>query len=495
MNILLVYPETPPTFWNFQEVLSFVSKKSSEPPLGLLTVAALLPEEWGKELVDLNVGELEDRQIRRADFVFLGGMNVHRSSFRQVIERCHRLGTPVVAGGPLATTEYSEFPEVDYFVLNEAEITLPMFIDDVRAGRSLRPVYRSEEFPDIRQSPIPMWNLLDRDQYSGLNLQYSRGCPFDCEFCGIAFLNGKKVRTKTAQQFLAELESLYEWGWRGEVFVVDDNFIGNKVKLKRDVLPLTIDWQRERGYPFQFTTEVSINLADDIVLISQLVEAGFEHVFVGIETVNDASLQECGKSQNRMRDTVSSVKRLQSNGLIVSAGFIIGFDNDTADIFDIQTSFIEESGIPVAMVGLLNAPTGSRLFRRMGEEKRLKTFMSGDNMDGSLNFVPKLDEGFLRNGYRKLVTAIYSPSVYFKRLRTFFSSYKLPGFKRVTINADQFKALFRAFWILGIRDEARLHFWRLFFSCLIKSPRKIVLAVTMAVFGLHFRKVAAAISR
>ncbi|HUX20898.1 MAG TPA: B12-binding domain-containing radical SAM protein [Spirochaetia bacterium] len=492
MKILLIYPKTPPTFWNFQEALKFVAKRSSEPPLGLLTVAALLPPEWEKRLIDLNVAKLREEEIRWADYVFLGGMNVHRSSFREVVQRCHAQGVKVVAGGPLATTEYADFPEVDYFVLNEAEITLPLFIEDLVSGEPRR-IYSSSEFPDLTGTPAPMWELLDLRYYASLSVQYSRGCPFDCEFCGIAFLNGRKVRTKSAEQFVAEVDGLYSTGWRSSVFIVDDNFIGNKAKLKREVLPALTRWQVEHGYPFGFTTEVSINLADDTELMVQLVNAGFEHVFVGIETVNDTSLAECGKTQNRKRDILASVKKLQSNGLVVSGGFIVGFDNDPADIFEQQSAFIRDSGIAVAMVGLLNAPTGTRLFDRLRSEKRLRTYMSGDNMDGSLNFTPVLDEGLLRAGYRQLVQAIYSPSVYFDRLTTFFRHYRAPKRRPASLNASQVGAFFKSLWILGVVDEGRRYFWKLLFTRLLRYPSTLAMAITMAVYGYHFRKIAESI--
>lgn len=492
MKILLVYPKTPPTFWSFQEAMRFIAKKSSEPPLGLLTVAALLPAAWEKQLVDLNVSALSDEQIRWADYVFLGGMNIHRSSFREIVDRCHSLGVQVVAGGPLATTEHGDLPEVDYFVLNEAEVTLPQFLEDLKAGRPRR-VYSSDRFPALSETPAPLWNLLNQDAYSNLSLQYSRGCPFDCEFCSIAVLNGSKVRTKSAAQFLGELDGLYSAGWRSAVFIVDDNFIGNKAKLKRELLPALIRWQSDHRYPFTLTIEVSIDLSDDEELIELLVDAGVQHVFVGIETVNEASLQECGKTQNRRRDTLSSVRRLQSSGLIVSGGFIIGFDNDPEDIFEIQSSFIEASGMPVAMVGLLNAPTGTRLFERLRREGRLTSCMSGDNMDGSLNFTPRLDEHFLRSGYRRLVREIYSPRTYFRRLETFFRSYRPPKSKAFSINGTQLGAFFRSLWILGVVDEGRRYFWKLLFERLLFYPRSLVVAVTMAVYGYHFRKIAESI--
>ncbi len=489
MKILLINPKSPPTFWNFDGALEFIGKKSSEPPLGLLTVAAMLPTDWELRLVDLNVSELSDREIERADYVLLGGMSIQRSSFLEVVQRCRDMGRKVIAGGPLVTTEHETLGEIDHLVIGEAESVLPQLIDDLSGGR-LKPVYRSAEYPDMRESPVPRWELLDLGAYANLSMQYSRGCPFDCEFCNIGVLNGKGVRTKSRSQFMGEIQSLYDCGWRGALFVVDDNFIGNKRKLRQEILPALIEWQRMRGYPFSLTTECSINLADDAELLSLVVEAGFEHVFVGIETVHDAGLSECGKSQNRRRDLLSSVRTLQGAGLMVSAGFIVGFDSDPENIFELQSAFIQESGIPVAMVGLLSAPSGTKLYERLASERRLRSNMSGNNMDGTLNFVPKLDETFLLEGYRKLVQSLYAPRAYFKRLATFLRAYGSRPQKPASLTGTQIAAFLRALWRLGVKDVSRPYFWRLLISSLFKGPRTFVTAVTLSIYGYHFRRIA-----
>jgi len=412
MKILLVYPETPSTFWSFHDALKFVSKKSAEPPLGLITVAAMLPDNWEKKLIDMNVSRLEDKHLLWADYVFLSGMNVHIKSFKEVVRRCNKLGVKIVAGGPLCTTQYQDFLGIDHFVLNEAEITLPLFIKDLINGTP-KHVYASNEFPDISSTPIPMWELLDKKKYASMSIQYSRGCPYDCEFCSITMLNGRRPRTKSKEQFLAELDELYKQGWRGGLSVVDDNFIGNKRKLKSEILPAVIKWSRERNYPFKFITEVSINLADDEELTNLMVEAGFGSIFVGIETPNEDSLIECGKSQNRKRDLIESINKLQQKGMIVSAGFIVGFDNDKQNVFDQQINFIQKSGIVSAMVGLLNAPTGTKLFKRLKSENRMLENFSGDNMDGSINFIPKMNYRDLIGGYKKILDTIYSQREYY----------------------------------------------------------------------------------
>ncbi|MDZ7725620.1 MAG: DUF4070 domain-containing protein [candidate division KSB1 bacterium] len=488
MNILFINPETPSTFWSFKNALSFVSKSASDIPLGLVTVAAMLPAHWEKKLIDMNVDRLHDKDIRNADYIFLGGMNVQIKSFKQVIKRCNELDTPVVAGGPLVTTDYQEFLGVDHFILNEAEITLPQFLKDLENGTP-KHIYQTDRFPDIDNTPRPMWELLNMKKYASMNLQYSRGCPFDCEFCSITMLNGRKPRTKGRDQLLKELDSLYNQGWRGAVFIVDDNFIGKKTKLKQDILPALRDWQERHDYAFHFTTEVSLNLADDDELLKLMVEAGFQHTFIGIETPNDDSLIECGKIQNQKRDMVQSVKKLQNYGLIVSGGFIVGFDQDPPSIFEQQIRFIQSSGIVTAMVGLLNAPSGTKLFKRMQNENRLIHIMSGDNMDGSINFVPKMEYKRLMRGYKQILTGIYSQKAYYERLKTFLKEYQLPLSGKRNITLSELKAFFRSIWRLGVQEKGRRYYWKLILHCLRHYPHKLSTAITMAVYGFHFRRV------
>lgn len=490
MKILLVYPETPSTFWSFKDALDFVSKKSAEPPLGLITVAAMLPQDWDLKLIDTNVSTLTEEQIIWADYVFLSGMSVHVRSFKDILMLCNKLGAKVVAGGPLATTQYKEFLGVDHFVLNEAEITLPRFLKDLENGNP-KYIYKSDEFPDVTETPIPRWDLLEMDKYASMSLQYSRGCPYDCEFCSITMLNGRVPRTKTKEQFLAELDRLYKLGWKGGLSVVDDNFIGNKRKLKNEILPALIDWSKQHKYPFHLITEVSINLADDDELLRMMVEAGFYSVFVGIETPNNGSLEECGKSQNLQRDLVSAINKLQKKGMIVSGGFIVGFDNDTESIFDEQEQFIRHSGIASAMVGILNAPIGTKLFKRLKTENRLLENWSGNNMDCSINFVPKMKYDILMRGYSKLIHNIYSPKDYYDRIKDFLNIYQLPKWWPNNLTLDEVKAFFRLLWKIGIRESGRKHFWKLFAFSLFKYPRKFPIAMTLSVYGSHFRRIAA----
>ena len=488
MKILFVYPETPSTFWSFRNALKFISKKSAEPPLGLLTLAAMLPEEWEKKLIDMNVSRLKDEHLQWADYVFITGMNVHIKSFQEVVKRCNEIGVKVVAGGPMCTTDYEKLLGVDHFVLNEAEVTLPIFMKDLENGCA-KHIYTSNEFPDISLTPIPLWNLLEKKKYASMSVQYSRGCPFNCEFCSITMLNGHRPRTKSKQQFLAELESLYQQGWRGGVFIVDDNFIGNKRKLKTELLPALIEWSKKRKYPFSFVTEATINLADDDELVQLMVTAGFNTAFIGIETPNDDSLAECGKTQNQQRDMVALVKKLQRHGLNVSGGFIVGFDQDPPNIFEKQIEFIQKSGIVTAMVGLLNAPSGTRLFQRMKSENRLLNIMSGDNMDGSMNFVPKMNLQNLKEGYKKIVRTIYSQKEYYERVKTFLQEYHLPSLKTPKITFCEIRAFLKSLWVLGVLEKGKRYYWKLLFFALFRHPQKFALAVTLAIYGFHFRRV------
>ncbi len=492
MKILLVYPEIPYSFWSFKDALKFISKKASEPPLGLITVAALLPGSWEKKLIDINVSRLEDKDILWADFVFLSGMNIQISSFKEVIRRCNKLNVKVVAGGPLATTQYKDFLGVDHFILNEAEATLPPFLKDLSDGNP-KHIYSSADYPDITVSPAPMWELLEIKKYASLSLQYSRGCPYDCDFCSITMLNGRKPRTKTAAQFINELETIYELGWRGPISVVDDNFIGNKNKLKDEILPAMISWSSSNKYPFTFITEVSMNLADDNQLMDMMIEAGFNSIFIGIETPEPGSLQECGKYQNLKRNLISSVKILQQKGFIVSGGFIVGFDNDGPGVFQEQINFIQKSGIVSAMVGLLNAPAGTKLFKRMMSENRMLEMFSGNNMDGSMNFIPRMNYRELISGYSGLVKTIYSQKEYYYRLKNFLNNYIPPSWNKNRIQLKEIKAFIRLVWLLGTLEKGRKYFWKLFVFTIFKHPQKFPLAMTMAVYGYHFRKVAARI--
>lgn len=488
MKILLVYPKYPDTFWSFSHALKFISKKASFPPLGLLTVSALLPPDWEARLVDMNVRTLRDEDIRWADYVFISAMAVQRESAGAVIRKCNDLGRKVVAGGPLFTAEHEDFEGVDHFVLGEAEVTLPPFVEDARRGEAGR-IYSSPEWADLTASPVPARELVAKKHYSSMNIQYSRGCPYDCEFCNITVLYGRVPRTKTAGQVVAELESIYRLGWRGGVFFVDDNFIGNRGKLKREILPAIIRWSERKGHPFEFSTEASINLADDEDLMRLMVRAGFITVFVGIESPNEESLQECSKIPNKNRDLVASVKKIQGFGLEVQAGFIVGFDMDPASIFERISAFIHESSIVTAMVGLLNAPRGTRLYQRLKEEGRLLSAMTGDNTDFTMNFIPRMNREALMSGYQKVINSLYSPREYYSRVKKFLKEYNPKQARVFHLRPSHLKAFVKSLVLLGVFGKERVQYWKLFFWSLFRRPRLFPLAITLSIYGFHFRKI------
>jgi radical SAM superfamily enzyme YgiQ (UPF0313 family) len=487
MRTLLIYPEYPDTFWGLKHALRFISKKATHPPLGLLTVAAMLPKEWEKKLVDMNIESLRDKELEWADLVFVSGISIQKASVKEIISRCKKLGTKIVAGGPLFTTAYEEFEDVDHLVLNEAEITLPAFLEDLKSGCAGH-IYTSDEFPSIEKTPVPLWELINMKAYATMSMQYSRGCPFNCEFCNIAVLYGRKVRTKSKAQIVAELDCLHSQGWRGDVFLVDDNFIGNKGKLKREILPAMIEWMEQRKHPFAFNTEASINLSDDEELMQLMVKAGFASVFVGIETTNEESLAECNKVQNKNRDLVACVKKIQGSALYVTGGFIVGFDNDPPSIFERLSAFIQESGIVAAMVGLLNAPRGTNLYQRLANEGRLLQDVSGDNTDFSINFIPKMDYGTLMRGYGRILKSIYSPEPYYKRVREFLREYNPLQKKAFHFQFSHLRAFFKSMLFLGIIERERVYYWKLFFWSLFRRPHLFYLAHTFAIYGFHFRK-------
>ena len=422
MNILLVYPKYPNTFWSFKHILKFISKKAAFPPLGLLTVAALLPEKWKKRLVDTNVSKLRDRDIKWADMVFIGAMIVQEKNAAEIIDRCREMGKKVVAGGPAFTINHTKFSGVDHFVLNEAEVTLPLFLKDLETGTP-KPIYRSPQRPDITKTPVPLWSLIKFRDYVTMSVQFSRGCPFSCEFCDIPIMNGSNPRTKSPAQMLAEIGALYDAGWRGTIFIVDDNFIGNRVNVKK-LLGRLIEWQKAHNYPYRLLTEASTNLADDKELMKLMSDANFSKVFLGIETPNVESLEECSKNQNTRRDLAESVKTIHGNGMQVMGGFIVGFDSDEESIFETQVRFIQKIGVVTAMVGILNALPQTKLYKRLKAEGRLLGDFTGENTDGTLNFVPKMGKEKLVDGYKKLIATIYSPRNYYKRIDTFIGHYK-----------------------------------------------------------------------
>lgn len=487
MNILLLYPEFPDTFWSFRHALKFVRKKASLPPLGLLTVAAMLPGNWQRRLIDLNVRPLRKEDIAWADMAFVSAMAVQQESARATIARCKASGLPVVAGGPLFTTGYTEFPEVDYFVLDEAEITLPRFLADLDEGIPQR-CYSAGEFPDLTLSPMPAWELLDMKQYASMAIQFSRGCPYRCDFCNVTTLFGHKIRTKTSQQIIAELEGLRKQGWKESIFFVDDNFIAHRSYLKNELLPALIDWRSANDIATKFYTECSINLADDAALMHLMAAAGFNQVFIGIETPENTALQACGKQHNTSRNMLEDIRLIQHAGIEVQGGFIVGFDSDTPSIFRKQAEFIQKSGIVTAMVGILQALPGTKLYDRLKSEGRLLQHSSGDNTDSNTNIVPKMDPEILRNGYREMMHYLYSPKNYYRRIRTLLEEYRAPR-PRQRFRIGQFMAFARSTVLLGIIGRERFQYWKMLAWTIVNRQQALPLAVTLAIYGHHFRKV------
>ena len=486
MKVLLINPEFPDTYWSFRHALPFERKRCAFPPLGLLTVSALLPKPWERRLVDLNVRSLKSSDIEWADMVFVTGMLVQKESLHETVRRCKAKGKRVVLGGPYVTTTIEDLPDADHIFVGEAETTLLQFIDDLECGQVKR-TYKALERPPLSITPVADFHLADMKRYSAMSVQYSRGCPFNCEFCDIIEIYGRVPRTKSNQQILAELDALMRLGWRGTVFIVDDNFIGNK-KNVRLLMPELAEWQKRNGHPFSFLTEASVNLADDHELLSDMQLAGFRRVFLGIETPVEESLKEAQKSQNR-GNLLESVKRIQSYGMEVMAGFIVGFDNDPEDIFERQIDFIRESAIPLAMVGLLTALPDTQLWRRLEKEGRLLGESSGNNTNCALNFVPKMDAARLVEGYQSIMRTIYKPSEYYQRALESLSrtTEKGPEPARFEIVAG-LAAFSRLLFKLGVLDRERKEFWRFLASAVAKHRDQFPQSMRLAAMGYHFRK-------
>ncbi|WP_420239202.1 B12-binding domain-containing radical SAM protein [Telmatobacter bradus] len=489
MNALLIYPKFPETFWSFKYALAFLGKRAAQPPLGLMTVAALLPKEWQKRLVDTNVERLRDRDLDWADVVLLSGMHIQHEDLAAVIERCRARGLKTVVGGPIASSVPPEELKADHVVIGEAEELIARLAQDLEQGTA-RPVYQASEKPDLSTSPIPDLSLIKMDRYSTMTVQYSRGCPFNCEFCDIIEIYGRKPRTKAVAQVLAELDQLRAAGWRDTVFIVDDNFIGNKLRAK-ELCAALAEWRRQSKINFGFITEASLNLADDPELMQLMKDAGFQSVFLGIETPDESGLIASNKLQNTRRSLLESVASIQSYGMQVMGGFILGFDTDHADIFDRMVEFIQKSGIPIAMVGLLQAMPGTQLFRRLWKEGRILDVGHGNNTSEHLNFLPRMDARRLVEGYRSVLKEIYSCEAYYERVKLYLSrTQPKPGEqqeKQSWVTGDNVRALFTSILRQGIFSRQRWSYWKFLLTAATRYRRSFGSAMTLAVMGYHFQ--------
>jgi len=461
MRILLVYPQMPDTFYAMRHFMEVIDKKAAYPPLGLLTVASLLPNDWEKKLVDLNVNDLEENDLQWADYVFLSAMNVQEQSVRDIMARCKKAGVKIVAGGSLFTHEYDRFPGIEHFVLNEAEITLIPFLQDLQAGTP-KHLYQSAEFADMAHTPLPAFPLVDMSSYLYAIVQYSRGCPYMCDFCDVTALFGRRPRIKTPEQIIAELEEINKTNNIQLILFADDNLIGNKRVLKDELLPALIEWRKKTNPGFFFATQLTINLADDEELMQLMLDAGFRHIFIGIETPAKESLKMSHKNQNLKRDLMDNINMLHQKGFIISAGFIVGFDSDDHTIFERQVEFIQSSGIPLPIVNILKAPPGTDLYRRIKSENRLsKPFAFAE---GDTNIVPVMGEKELYRGFLHVIDNIYKPDKSYYRIKQFFLHYRFPKTSvrvRTTYNFKHLQMFLKIIYRLGIKDTNRKYFWQL----------------------------------
>lgn len=477
MNILLVYPQIPKSIIQFTDMVKVAGKKSAFPPLGLLTVASLLPLNWNKKLVDLNTAAIKESDIKWADYAFISAMNVQSESVRDVIKLLNQYKLKIIAGGPLFTHEYMEYDGIDHFVLNEAEVTLPQFLDDLNKG-TLKKIYKSTEFADVHKTPPTMWELANLDDYLYAVVQYSRGCPYLCDFCDVTALFGRRLRTKTPNQIIEELDILISQSNIEHILFADDNLIGNKKLLKKELLPALIEWRKHNRYTPGFATQVTINLADDSELTELMLEAGFRHILIGIESVDEESLVAMKKKQNTRRNILEDIKYLQDLGFTITGTFIVGLDTDKPTVFDDVINFIQESGIVLSIINILKAPPGTELYERMKRENRLlETFKFGED---ATNVIPLMGINQLRKGYKKIINEIYSPESVYKRTQKYFESNKTYKVKYPLKRKVKFKDLvtaLRIFIILGIIDKNKRYFWKLIFTTMKKNYKYLDLAV------------------
>jgi len=489
MNALLIYPHFPDTYWSFKHALSFLGKRAAQPPLGLMTVGAMLPHSWNKRLVDENVERLRDRDLAWADIALISAMHIQKDALFAILVRCRAMGLRTVVGGPIASSLSAEEIAADHVVIGEAESLIATLARDLEQGAA-KPVYQAAERPALETSPLPDISLIKMKRYSTMTVQYSRGCPFNCEFCDIIEIYGRRPRTKSVEQVIAELDQLRAAGWRESVFIVDDNFIGNKARAK-ELCAALAEWRNHNKTCFSFITEASLNLADDPELMQLMKDAGFQSVFLGVETPDESGLIAANKLQNTRRSLLDSVAIIQSYGMQVMGGFILGFDTDREDIFDRMTDFIQKSGIPIAMVGLLQAMPGTQLFRRLWREGRILHTDAGNNTSASLNFLPRMDATKLVEGYRSVLKQIYSSEAYYQRIKLYLSriqtTHREKRIKQPWLTPANARALVHSIVRQGVFGRQRWSYWKFFAAAVTRYRHSFSTAMTLAVMGYHFQ--------
>jgi len=499
MRVLLIYPKFPKTFWSFDRAVELMGHQVLLPPLGLITVAALLPQHWEYQLVDCNVREVSQAEWEWADLTILSAMIVQKKDLAHQIDLAKQHKCRVAVGGPFATStpEAEELKKVDYLVLDEGEITLPKLVEALSRGAATGTLTADGEKPDLSTSPIPRFDLLDRHAYAMMAVQFSRGCPFQCEFCDIIVLYGRKPRTKTPQQLIQELEVLYNLNWRGDVFLVDDNFIGNKRSVKLLLSELE-PWQKCHSYPFSFTTEASIDLANDEELMDQMVASGFNRTFLGIETPDTTSLTGAGKHQNTRTSLLEAVDRITGKGLLVMAGFILGFDGERAGAGQRIVDFVNQSNIPVAMLGILQALPKTALWHRLEAEKRLiklDTKFETGIQTNLLNFLPSRPMEEIAVEFIEAFDQLYEPSNYLERIfkySTMLGSKRgqlRTSFKGVVAHLNRPAAIagvLTLFWNQGLRRKSRWLFWRYLIKIMVERPQVLDQYLWMCLLNEHF---------
>lgn len=490
MRVLLLYPLFPKTFWSFEKILELIDRKVLLPPLGLITAAAIFPQEWEYKLVDHNVREVTEAEWEWADLVILSAMIVQKQDLLDQIREAKRRGKRVAVGGPYPTSVPEDSLEAgaDYLILDEGEITIPLFVEAVQRGE-MQGIFRAPdgEKPDVTTTPIPRYDLLELDAYDSMSVQFSRGCPFQCEFCDIIVLYGRKPRTKTPQQLLAELDCLYELGWRRAVFMVDDNFIGNKRNVKLLLKELK-QWMAEHQYPFTFNTEASVDLAQDLELMQLMLECNFNAVFLGIETPDADSLELTKKFQNTRSSLVEAVQTINRAGLRVMAGFIIGFDGEKSGAGDRIIDFVEETAIPTAVFGLLQALPNTALWHRLEKEGRLHGNKSDGNQFSLMNFEPTRPVEEIAREYVHAFCTLYEPAKFLDRVYRHFLHLR-PSPCQVPFTMPslvELRALATIFWRQGIKRDTRWQFWRRFFGILKHNPGVWDHYITVCAHAEHF---------